>query len=86
MTPGQLLLEGLELMLYGMGSVLAFLMLLVLFIRVMSRLIERFAPEHPAQPASGRVAAPVPVRHDMPDGELLAAIQMAIHQHRARRD
>lgn len=83
MTPGQLLLEGFELMLYGVGAVFAFLLLLVLCIRVMSRLIERFAPE---QTAPARVATPAPVRNDMPDGDLIAAIQMAIHQHRARRD
>lgn len=83
MTPGELLLEGFELMLYGVGTVFVFLVLLVLCIRVMSRVIERLAPE---QPAPVRAAAPAPVRNDMPDGDVLAAIQIAIHQHRARRD
>lgn len=83
MTPGQLLSEGFELMLYGMGSVFVFLVLLVLCIRVMSRVVELLSPE---QSAPARAIAPAPVRSDLPDGELLAAIQMAIHQHRARRD
>ncbi len=84
MTPSQLLLEGVELMLFGMGFVFFFLALLILSIRVMARLLERFAPpvalssvpaaRAPARPTSDEIAP-----------EVLAAIQAAIHQHRARR-
>jgi oxaloacetate decarboxylase gamma subunit len=84
MTSGQLLLEGVELMLLGMGFVFAFLVLLIGAIRVMSRLIERFAPAAP-QPVAARAARPQPVPAATPDAELLAAIQAAIHLHRARR-
>lgn len=83
MTSSQLLLEGVELMLFGMGFVFFFLALLVFAIRLMSRLIGRFAAAAPI-PA----AAPLPVRAASapePEADLLAAIQSAIHQHRARR-
>ena len=82
MTPSQLLLEGVELMLFGMGSVFLFLALLILAIRLMARLIERFAP-----PAASRAAVvPAPTQFvEQPEPAVLAAIQAAIHQHRARR-
>ena len=82
MTPSELLLEGVELMLFGLGFVFLFLALLVLMIRVMSRIIELLASKTPV-PAS----APVVARFadEAPSAELLAAIQSAIHQHRARR-
>ncbi|WPC06526.1 OadG family protein [Pseudomonas benzenivorans] len=83
MTPSQLLLEGVELMLFGMGFVFVFLALLILSIRLMARLLERFAAPVPQR----AVAAPVPTRASAQDPapEVLAAIQAAIHQHRARR-
>lgn len=84
MTPSELLLEGVELMLFGMGFVFVFLVLLVLAIRVMSRLIELFAPHTPA-PATSSAAPSIKSAGSAPDAELLAAIQSAIHQHRARR-
>lgn len=82
MTPSELLLEGVELMLFGMGFVFLFLILLVLMIRVMSWVIGLFA-----EPAPAVQAAPPVVRQaaDEPSAEVLAAIQSAIHQHRARR-
>ena len=79
MTPSQLLLEGVELMLFGVGFVYAFLVLLILCIRLMSYLTRRFV----SAPASQ--AAPVPGFGAETDADTLAAIQAAIHQHRARR-
>jgi len=85
MTSGQLLMEGVELMLLGMGFVFVFLVMLIFAIRLMSRLIGHLAPAAP-QPAASRPARPAPAPATaLPDGELLAAIQAAIHQHRARR-
>jgi len=83
MTPSQLLLEGVELMLMGMGAVFFFLALLILAIRLMARLIERLVPTAPLRAP----AAPLPVKLAgyEPEADVLAAIQSAIHQHRARR-
>jgi len=82
MTPSELLLEGVELMLFGLGSVFVFLVLLIVCIRLMSFLIGRFdsgsTPPATVTPATANATA------DM-DADLFAAIQAAIHQHRARR-
>lgn len=82
MTPSELLLEGVELMLFGLGFVFLFLVLLVLVIRVMSWVIGYFAAKTPIP-----LAAPLAVKpsSDEPNADVLAAIQSAIHQHRARR-
>lgn len=80
MTPAELLLKGVELMLFGMGIVFIFLILLVFAIRLMSRLVARFAPE----PAPLAVASPAPTSVPA-DPDTLAAIQAAIRQHRAKR-
>jgi oxaloacetate decarboxylase gamma subunit len=82
MTPSELLLEGVELMLFGMGFVYLFLILLVLMIRVMSWVIEHFSEKTPI-PVS--VPSAVKPASDEPSADVLAAIQSAIHQHRARR-
>ncbi|BFN27604.1 oxaloacetate decarboxylase subunit gamma [Pseudomonas sp. SCT] len=79
MTPSQLLLEGVELMLFGIGFVFAFLVLLILCIRLMSYLTGRFVREQPLQVAAAQAASAET------DADTLAAIQAAIHQHRARR-
>lgn len=79
MTPSQLLLEGVELMLFGIGFVFAFLVLLILCIRLMSYLAGRFVTEPAPRVAAAQVAS------SETDADILAAIQAAIHQHRARR-
>ncbi|WP_222911435.1 OadG family protein [Pseudomonas sp. DNDY-54] len=81
MTPSELLLEGVELMLFGLGSVFVFLVLLIVCIRLMSSAISRFDIAPTVQPVSAQPATAVAEM----DAELLAAIQGAIHQHRARR-
>ena len=69
-----LLRQGIELMLVGMGVVFSLLGLLVLAIKVMSRLAAMF-PEPVMEPA------PPPFVGN--DPELIAAITASIHAHRA---
>ncbi len=83
MTPTELLLEGVELMLFGMGFVFLFLILLIGAIHLMARVLARIAPPAAASPVVRQ--APAPVTSSGPSAEVLAAIQGAIHQHRARR-
>ena len=80
-----LLLEGLRLMVIGMGIVFAFLLLLVGVLRLMSGAVLRFAPESPA--LSGSAAA---IAHGRPadavdDPELIAVISAAIARYRSDR-
>ncbi|MDX2352510.1 OadG family protein [Stutzerimonas xanthomarina] len=79
MTPSELLLEGVELMLFGLGSVFVFLVLLIACIRLMSVVIARFDSAPTPQLASGEPAVAEV------DADVITAIQTAIHQHRARR-
>jgi oxaloacetate decarboxylase (Na+ extruding) subunit gamma len=83
MTVDQLLLEGVELMLFGMGSVFIFLVLLIFSIRLMARLLERFAASAPQRATVAPAAAPAPSHEPEPD--VFAAIQAAIHQYRVPR-
>lgn len=82
MTSQQLLLEGVELMLVGMGLVYVFLALLIYCIRGMAFVLERFVPN---ESATATVAsAPKAAAHAV-EPDTLKAIQIAIKQHRARR-
>ncbi len=74
----QLLQQGIELMLYGMGTVLTFLVLLIFATTIMSSLLQRFGKPEPAvKPAA---ATKMPGNDD----HLIAAISAAIHKYRAR--
>jgi oxaloacetate decarboxylase gamma subunit len=76
MVQENLIEQGLELMLFGMGSVVIFLSLLVLATILMSRLVRRFLPA---------VVEPVPEAVALQtDAHLLAVISAAVHQHRSR--
>ena len=71
-----LLEQGVDLMIYGMGTVFVFLTLLVLATNVMSRLVrmlERRIPA-PAEPAAAK-------RREL-DPAVVAAITAALHRHR----
>jgi oxaloacetate decarboxylase gamma subunit len=72
---GNLISQGVELMLFGMGTVIVFLTLLVFATTGMSALINRFTPP----PSADGDTAPVA------DDTLLAVIAAAIHKHRSRR-
>ncbi len=75
MNQPQLLEQGLELMLYGMGTVVVFLSLLVLATTLMSRVVARLSPA----PVAAETAAGA-----TPDELTVAVISAAIHAHRAR--
>jgi len=79
-----LLAQGVQLMVLGMGVVLAFLLILVAVMTGLSALVQRFAPES----TGGQPAAPAAVGAS-PTPQLSrqhqAAIQDAIRQHRAQR-
>ncbi|MEP0201700.1 MAG: OadG family transporter subunit [Halioglobus sp.] len=71
--------QGLELMVYGMGSVVVFLALLVVCMTVMSTTVTRFFPEPQAVRQTSRKPTPA-----AQDEELVAVISAAVHQHRRR--
>jgi oxaloacetate decarboxylase gamma subunit len=74
---GQLLLQGFELLLLGMGIVFGFLILLVFMLRAMSGLAARFEPEESAPPVLPAVESTTD------DGALIAAISIAVARYRA---
>lgn len=71
--------QGVDLMLFGMGTVFAFLILLVGASYLMSWVITRFFPE-PVRPAVAVQMAPVAAV----EPRIQAAIQAAIDKHRSR--
>lgn len=80
-----LIQQGMDLLLYGMGSVLVFLTLLVIATVLMSGALNRWFPE-PKQP----LETGAPNRNsNQPAGQVdkktLAIIKAAIEKHRARR-
>jgi oxaloacetate decarboxylase gamma subunit len=89
----ELFAQGLELLVYGMGTVVLFLGLLVVATRLMSRLVLAFFPD-PAPPVSATRERPAqqPVNQPSvpafasasvdPSPELLAVITAAVHLHR----
>ena len=74
----QLLQQGIELMLYGMGTVLTFLVLLILATTIMSSLLKRFGKAEPAVKSTAATKTPGN------DDQLIAVISAAIHKYRAR--
>ncbi len=71
-----LISQGLELTLFGMGTVVVFLTLLVFVTSGMSALVAKYFPAPPTPPAARAAADPVA------DATLLAVISAALHQHR----
>ncbi|MCB1865987.1 MAG: OadG family protein [Chromatiales bacterium] len=76
MQIADLMQTGLELLALGMGTVFAFLLLLVWLVMGLSKLTARFAP---AAPVASPTAAPVPAA----DAELTAVISAAVTRYRA---
>lgn len=74
-----LLLQGTELMLFGMGSVFIFLTLLVFSTVLMSRLVIRFVPEPEPEPTPSTIGtAPTA------DSRLLAVLSQAVKEYKER--
>lgn len=80
----QLLSQGVELMMLGMGIVFSFLVLLVFVTTVMSTLVNRFFPESPEPSPSASQPSPGSAPAGDVSPRTLAIIQDAIRQHRAR--
>lgn len=84
-----LLSEGFTLMLIGMGTVFAFLTLLVFTTRSMSHLVSRFthddASKTPVIESAARAVPQDAVQNtSVQDATVLAVISAAIHKHRSR--
>lgn len=78
----ELVSQGLSLMLLGMGVVFVFLTVLVFVTSAMSRIIEAYFPQPiPLTPVS---SPPVSPDSSQADPRVLAAIKMAIAEHRNR--
>ncbi len=77
-----LLSEGLNLMLLGMGTVFVFLAMLIIMMSFMSASIQKYFPDLAAPTET--LAATNETSSDIPDEKTLAIIKLAIEQHRNR--
>ena len=75
-----LISQGLDLMLYGMGTVFTFLTLLVGLTALMSRSVMRFSKEEPVE--SGANSVNHQIHDSVVDKRIVKVIQAAIDQHR----
>ena len=71
----QIISQGLDLMLYGMGTVFIFLTVLVAITTIMSTTVNKIAPE---QVEDSKIKAP----QAQVETRIVKAIQAAINQHR----
>ena len=76
--------QGLELMLYGMGTVVVFLTLLVASTSIMSRVITRYLPAQDVAPELAVQTSSHDVGSAAADPQLIAVITTAINRHRTR--
>ena len=73
-----LVFEGFKFMILGMGTVFLFLLVMILFMNIMTRVVNRYFPDvHPSEIAT---------KQSMPDDKkkIVAAISAAIMHHRNR--
>ena len=77
-----LMARGLDLTLMGIGVVYAFLILLVVVTAIMSRLINRFLPDTP--PPATATSSSLSADSSAVPPHMLAVLQDAVRQHRAR--
>ncbi len=81
MVVTDLLMDGVNLMLLGMGIVFLFLSVLVLALNGMSRLTRVLADKYPSE---SQPAAPAAARPEGDRGELIAVISAAIKRYRSK--
>ncbi len=81
-----LLQQGLQLMLFGMGTVFIFLVVLIACTTLMSRMVLRFAPADSPPTTAGNPPQQSSSTQIPDRARLIAVITAAVHQHRARRD
>ena len=74
--------EGINLMIFGMGFVAVFLTLLVFAVTVMTKVLAKVAPEQPPQPAKATAKA-APAAGAGNNDELIAVMTAAVHKHRS---
>lgn len=77
-----LLQQGVELMIFGMGTVFVFLAVLVVVTTTMSSLLQRFLPAKPIEPAVTRMPAQSAAPAE--DQQLMAVLSAAVHKYRSR--
>ena len=76
---GDVLIEqGVDLMLYGMGTVFVFLTLLVIITTLMSAVVQRWLPDDEMDVSSSKAESNV-------DARIVAIIEAALAKHRCRR-
>lgn len=79
----ELIMEGLELLVIGMGTVFVFLAVLVMSVSLMSKVALKFEPEAPAQDLhKPPVQTPAPAPQATA-AQQVAAITAAAHHHKA---
>lgn len=74
----ELVSSGLELMAFGMGTVFSFLVLLIFATTLMSKIVNKFAPEPVVVPQA------VMTSTQAVDPQLLKVLAAAVKEHRAR--
>ena len=74
--------QGLNLMIYGMGTVFVFLTILVFATSLMSKLVNKFAPADSELEATAATNINPSATGGQPRPQILAAIKQAISQHR----
>ena len=79
---GDIVDQGVELMLFGMGTVVIFLTLLIIATNLMSWFLRRYLPESEA-PAMSIGRSPAQQPQSVDQTRLVAVITAAIHRHRA---
>lgn len=77
-----LLLQGLELMIFGMGTVFLFLAVLVVVTIAMSSLVQRFLPAKPVEKSVNQAVSPLAASND--EQQLMAVLSAAVHKYRSR--